>query len=42
MSGLIIAIRLQKIDIPRPLTHDLLCNSISELDGKIEKIIIIY
>ena len=35
-----IAIRLQKIDIPRPLTHDLLCNSISELDGKIEKIII--
>ena len=35
-----IAIRLQKIDIPRPLTHDLLCNSISELDGNIEKIII--
>ena len=35
-----IAIRLQKIDIPRPLPHDLLCNSISELDGKIEKIII--
>ena len=35
-----IAIRLQKIDIPRPLTHDLLCNSISKLDGNIEKIII--
>ena len=35
-----IAIRLQKIDIPRPLTHDLLCNSISKLDGNIEKVII--
>ena len=35
-----IAIRMQKIEIPRPLTHDLFCNTIEQLGGKVEKIII--
>ena len=35
-----IAIRMQKIEIPRPLTHDLFCNTIEQFGAKIEKIII--
>mgnify|MGYP001308949490 FL=1 len=35
-----IAIRMQKVDVPRPLTHDLLCNAIEKLGGQINKIII--
>ncbi|MBP05884.1 MAG: hypothetical protein CL728_03950 [Chloroflexi bacterium] len=35
-----IAIRMQKVDVPRPLTHDLFCNVIEKFDGQINKIII--
>tara|TARA_B100001996_G_scaffold25568_2_gene19707 strand:- start:1440 stop:1967 length:528 start_codon:yes stop_codon:yes gene_type:complete len=35
-----IAIRMQKVDVPRPLTHDLFCNAIEKLGGQINKIII--
>ena len=35
-----IAIRMQKVDVPRPLTHDLFCNAIENLGGQIKKIII--
>lgn len=35
-----IAVRLQEVQVPRPLTHDLLHNSIKELGGSIEKITI--
>lgn len=35
-----IAVRLQEVQVPRPLTHDLLHNAISELGGAIEKITI--
>ena len=35
-----IAIRMQKVDVPRPLTHDLFCNTIEKLGGQINKIII--
>ncbi len=35
-----IAVRLQEVQVPRPLTHDLLYNSIKELGGTIEKITI--
>jgi len=35
-----IAIRMQKVEIPRPLTHDLFCNTIEQFGGKVEKIII--
>ena len=35
-----IAVRLQEVQVPRPLTHDLLHNSIKELGGAIEKITI--
>jgi hypothetical protein len=35
-----IAIRMQKVDVPRPLTHDLFCNGIEKLGGKINKITI--
>jgi bifunctional DNase/RNase len=35
-----IAIRLQNIDVPRPLTHDLLRNAIGELGGKISHILV--
>jgi bifunctional DNase/RNase len=35
-----IAIRLQNIDVPRPLTHDLLNNTIGELGGEIAYILV--
>lgn len=35
-----IAIRLQNIDVPRPLTHDLLKNAIGELGGEISHILV--
>ena len=35
-----IAIRMQKVDVPRPLTHDLFCNMVENFGGKIQKIII--
>jgi bifunctional DNase/RNase len=35
-----IAIRLQNIDVPRPLTHDLLNNTIGELGGEISYILV--
>ena len=35
-----IAVRLQEVSVPRPLTHDLLHNSIKALGGKIERIVI--
>ncbi|MFA6431266.1 MAG: bifunctional nuclease family protein [Candidatus Margulisiibacteriota bacterium] len=35
-----IAMELQGIDPPRPMTHDLLQNAIEVLDGKIKKILI--
>ncbi len=35
-----IAIRMQKVDVPRPLTHDLFCNAIEKIGGKIKSIII--
>lgn len=35
-----IAVRLQDVQVPRPLTHDLLFNTIKELGGTIEKITI--
>jgi bifunctional DNase/RNase len=35
-----IAVRLQEVSIPRPLTHDLLHNSIKDLGGVIDHIIV--
>ena len=35
-----IAVRLQEVSVPRPLTHDLLYNSIKDLDGVIDHIIV--
>lgn len=35
-----IAVRLQEVQVPRPLTHDLLQNTVKELGGAIEKITI--
>ena len=35
-----IAVRLQEVSVPRPLTHDLLHNSIKDLDGVIDHIIV--
>ncbi len=35
-----IAVRLQEVQVPRPLTHDLLHSAIKELGGAIEKITI--
>lgn len=35
-----IATQLEKIDSPRPMTHDLLNNVISGLDAKIERVVI--
>ncbi len=32
--------RLKGIELPRPMTHDLLANLISQLGGRIEKIVI--
>jgi len=32
--------RVKKIPTPRPLTHDLLANVISDLDGDLEKIVV--
>ncbi len=33
-----IALRLREVELPRPLTHDLLINVISELGGKVSRI----
>ena len=35
-----IAVRLQEVSVPRPLTHDLLHNSIKSLGGEIDRIVI--
>ena len=35
-----IAVRLQEVSIPRPLTHDLLHNSIKDLGGTIDRIVV--
>ena len=35
-----IAVRLQEVSVPRPLTHDLLHNAIKALGGKIDRIVI--
>ncbi|TDJ48319.1 MAG: bifunctional nuclease family protein [Gemmatimonadetes bacterium] len=35
-----IAMQLEKILSPRPMTHDLLCSTIEQLGGSIEKIVI--
>ena len=35
-----IATQLEKIDSPRPMTHDLLRSTIEQLGGRIEKIVI--
>jgi len=35
-----IALQMEKISTPRPMTHDLLKNLISELDAKVERIVI--
>ncbi len=35
-----IAVRLQEVSVPRPLTHDLLHNSIKDLGGEIDHIVI--
>ena len=35
-----IAIRMQKVEIPRPLTHDLFCNTVEKFGATVEKIII--
>ena len=35
-----IAVRLQEVSVPRPLTHDLLNNSIKSLGGTIDRIVI--
>ncbi|SVD88761.1 uncharacterized protein METZ01_LOCUS441615 [marine metagenome] len=35
-----IAVRLQEVSVPRPLTHDLLHNSIKDLGGTIDRIVV--
>ncbi len=35
-----IALRLEDVDTPRPMTHDLLRNIISDIEGKITRIVI--
>jgi bifunctional DNase/RNase len=35
-----IAIRLQNIEVPRPMTHDLLANSINEMGGEISHVLV--
>lgn len=35
-----IAVRLQDVQVPRPLTHDLLFNAIKDMGGTIEKIVV--
>ena len=35
-----IAIRLQNIEVPRPMTHDLLANSIIEMGGEISHVLV--
>lgn len=35
-----IAVRLQDVQVPRPLTHDLLFNTIKDMGGAIEKIVV--
>jgi uncharacterized protein len=35
-----IALQMEKISTPRPMTHDLLKNLLSELDAKVERIVI--
>jgi bifunctional DNase/RNase len=35
-----IAVRLQEVSVPRPLTHDLLHNSINDLGGTIDHIVV--
>lgn len=32
--------RLQAVSIPRPMTHDLLCNSVERLGGRITRVLI--
>jgi bifunctional DNase/RNase len=35
-----IAMQIEKIQSPRPMTHDLLCNVITDLRAKVEKVVI--
>ncbi len=35
-----IAIKLQNHEVPRPLTHDLLCNTIATLGGRVTQVIV--
>ena len=35
-----IAMQIEKIQSPRPMTHDLLCSVIASLDARVEKIVI--
>src|SRR5436190_21080738 len=35
-----IAIKLQNHEVPRPLTHDLLCNMIGTLGGRVTKVVV--
>lgn len=35
-----IATQLEKIVSPRPMTHDLLCNTISSLGGRVDRVVI--
>jgi bifunctional DNase/RNase len=35
-----IAMQIEKIQSPRPMTHDLLCNVIADLHARVEKIVI--
>ncbi len=40
MEALAIDRRVKNIPTPRPMTHDLLANLITELDGELEKIVV--
>ena len=40
MEAQSIALALEGINLPRPLTHDLICNILNKFDAEIEKIII--
>ena len=35
-----IALKLEDVDVPRPMTHDLLCNSFESLGAKIDHVVV--
>ncbi len=35
-----IALKLEDVDVPRPMTHDLLCNSFDSLGAKIDHVVV--